>query len=126
MGARIARTSSDRQGRGGLFGIIKKIFLWEYARNTWQWDILCVLILVFIFLTPKSWFEGSQRQPDQAHRNPSATLLIGPEVIKNESDTVNLQHQVRLLSGRTDAEIVGVRKVLDENGKTLGYQVDIR
>ncbi len=83
-----------------------------------------MLILAFIFLTPKSWFEGSQRQPD-VHRNP-ATLLLGPEVIKNESDTVNLQYQVRLLSGRNDAEIVAVRKVLDKNGKTLGYHVDIR
>jgi hypothetical protein len=108
-----------------LLSIIKKIFLWEYARNTWQWDILCVLILAFIFLTPKSWFEGSQRRLD-VHRNLSTTLLLGPEVIKNESDTVNLQHQVRSLSGRTDAEIVAVRRVLDENGKTLGYQVDIR
>ena len=107
-------------------GFIKKIFLWEYARNTWQWDILCVLILAFIFLTPKSWFEGSQRRLEQAHRNPAATLLIGPEVIKNELDTVNLQHQARTLSGRPDAEIVAVRKVLDQNGKTLGYQVDIR
>lgn len=107
-------------------GFIKKIFLWEYARNTWQWDILCVLILAFIFLTPKSWFEGSQRRLEQAHRNPAATLLLGPEVIKNESDTVNLQHQVRALSGRPDAEIVAVRKVLGQNGKTLGYQVDIR
>jgi hypothetical protein len=109
-----------------LFGFIKKIFLWEYARNTWQWDILCVLILAFIFLTPKSWFEGSQRQPNHVHRNPATTLLLGPEVIKNESDTVSLQHHVRLLSGRTDAEIVAVRRVLDKNGNTLGYQVDIR
>ena len=85
-----------------------------------------MLILAFIFLTPKSWFEGSQRRLEQVHRNPVATVVLGPEVIKNESDTVNLQHQVRSLSGRPDAEIVAVRKVLDENGKTLGYQVDIR
>ena len=84
-----------------------------------------MLILAFIFLTPKTWFEGSQRQPN-LHRNPATTLLLGPEVIKNESDTVTLQHYVRSLSGRTDAEIVAVRKVLDPNGKTLGYQVDIR
>ena len=109
-----------------MLGLIKKIFLWEYARNTWQWDILCVLILAFIFLTPKSWFEGSQRQLENKHRNPSTTLVLAAEVIKNESDTVNLQHQVRSLSGRANAEIIGVRRVFDSQGNTVAYQVDIR
>lgn len=109
-----------------MLGLIKRIFLWEYARNTWQWDILCVLILGFIFLTPKSWFAGSQRQLQNEHRSPSTTLVLAAEVIKNESDTVNLQHQVRTLSGRANAEIVGVRKVVDSQGNTVAYQVDIR
>ena len=110
-----------------MLSTIKKFFLWNYARNTWQWDILCVLILVFIFLTPKSWFEGSERDPTRAHQNPTtATLLLGLEVVDNESDTASLRQRVRTLSGRSDAEIVAVRKVLDRDGKTVGYQVDIR
>jgi hypothetical protein len=110
-----------------LLSTIKKIFLWNYARNTWQWDILCVLILVFIFLTPKSWFEGSERHPTRAHQSPTtATLLLDPEVVDNESDKGSLRQRVRTLSGRSDAEVVAVRKVLDKDGKTVGYQVDIR
>ena len=26
-----------------ILRIIKKSFLWTYARNTWQWDVLCVV-----------------------------------------------------------------------------------
>lgn len=109
-----------------MLRIIKKIFLWEYARNTWQWDTLCVLILIFIFLTPKSWFEGSQRRSVLEHRSGAMTLLVGPEVIKNESDTVKLKNHVRAMTGRAEAEILGVEKVLDKDGQTVGYRVDIR
>src|SRR5688500_20404588 len=57
---------------------IKKIFLWTYERNTWQWDTLCALILVFIFLTPKSWFSGSERPGGSGHQSPvPKTVLVG-------------------------------------------------
>lgn len=86
-----------------------------------------MVILVFIFLTPKSWFEGSERRSSLTHQTRAQeTLLVGPEVIETESDSTKLKHRVRALSGRADVEIVGVRKILDKEGKTLGYQVDIR
>ena len=106
---------------------VKKIFLWTYERNTWQWDTLCALILVFIFLTPKSWFEGSERRTARGHQTPATTtVLLGTEVVDNETDRSRLQQRVRTLSGRGDAQVVAVRKVLDKDGKTVGYQVDIR
>ena len=36
------------------------------------------------------------------------------------------EQRLRTISGRSDAQIVAVRKVLDKDGKTVGYQVDIR
>ena len=38
---------------------ILKILFWTYDRGSWQYDVLCGLILVFIFLTPKVVFSGS-------------------------------------------------------------------
>jgi hypothetical protein len=37
---------------------ISRVFFWTYQRGTWQYDILCAIILAFIFLTPKSLFLG--------------------------------------------------------------------
>jgi hypothetical protein len=51
-----------------IIRLIKKSFLWTYARNTWQWDVLCVLILIFIFLTPKSWFATGERPHSTPHQ----------------------------------------------------------
>ena len=106
---------------------IKKIFLWTYERNTWQWDTLCALILVFIFLTPKSWFSGSERPGDSRHQSPvPKTVLVGAEVVENENDKSLLLSRVRALSGKESAEVGAIRKVVDKEGRTIGYQVDIR
>ena len=37
---------------------MKNVIDWSYERASWQWDILCLVILAFIFLTPKEWFES--------------------------------------------------------------------
>jgi hypothetical protein len=106
--------------------LFKKIFFWNYARNTWQWDVLCVVILVFIFLTPKSWFASSERHQTAEHQRPTSTVLLSAEVVENEEDRTKIEQRVRTLTGRADVEVIGVRKVSDQQGKVRGYEVDIR
>jgi hypothetical protein len=107
--------------------IIKNSFLWSYARNTWQWDVLCVLILIFIFMTPKSWFATGERQPLSPHQKEAVTtIILGPEIIDNEKDTGQLERRVQVLTGRSDAKVIAVRPRRGQDGKTVGYEVDIR
>jgi len=40
---------------------MKKIILWSYSRGTWQYDIFCLMIIAFIFLTPKTWFDNGDK-----------------------------------------------------------------
>ncbi|MDQ2936935.1 MAG: hypothetical protein M3R67_05440 [Acidobacteriota bacterium] len=106
---------------------IKKVFFWNYARNTWQWDMLCVVILIFIFVTPKSWFDNSERRSSFPHQSPTAsTVLVGPELVENAEDRGQLEQRVREFTGRNDIQVLAVRKVLGKDGKTRGYEVDIR
>jgi len=37
------------------------LFFWEFARTSWQYDIVVALILAFIFLTPKAFFKDQPR-----------------------------------------------------------------
>jgi hypothetical protein len=111
----------------GFFTTLKKIFFWNYARNTWQWDLLCVVILIFIFLTPKDWFLTGERARNVVHPSPIAkTLVLSPEVVGNEEDKGRIEQQIRALTGRTDFEVVAVRKVLDPAGRISSFEVDIR
>jgi len=52
---------------------MKKIILWDFERASWQWDVLCLLIMAFIFLTPKTWFEKSERLATQT---PAANVQV--------------------------------------------------
>ncbi len=38
---------------------ISRVLFWTYSRGSWQYDVLCGLILCFIFLTPRTVFDGS-------------------------------------------------------------------
>ena len=44
----------------GLWDKVKLVatraVFWPYERGSWQYDIICGVILAFIFLTPAAWF----------------------------------------------------------------------
>lgn len=114
----------------GLTTTLKKIFFWNYARNTWQWDLLCVLCLIFIFLTPKSWFASSERPLNTGHPSPVAatttTVVLTPEVVGNEADKNQIEQRIKALTGRRQVEVIGIRKQVDPDGRTRSFEVDIR
>jgi len=45
--------------------MMKRWILWNYDRGTWQYDVFCLLIIAFIFLTPKSWFDRAEKLATQ-------------------------------------------------------------
>jgi len=107
--------------------MLRKLFFWNYARNTWQWDVLCVVILIFIFLTPKSWFENGERRALSLHQNPVAsTVLVGAELVANADDRAQVEQLIRTVTNRPNVQVVNVRPVAGTDGKTRAYEVDIR
>lgn len=111
-----------------VFRAVKRFFLWTYARNTWQYDVLCALILAFIFLTPKSWFDNGEPPSRQEHQNPvtSTFLLVMPENSGAELETGEIERRVRNVTNRPDIRVASTRKRLDAQGQIVAYEVDIR
>ena len=110
-----------------ILHVIKKAFLWSYPRNTWQWDDLCVLILIFIFLSPKSWFVSGEPQRRLGHQSAAlSTVIVGAELVDNDRDKRQLEQRVRALTGQANVQIIAVRARQDSAGKTIAYEVDIR
>src|ERR1039458_32360 len=42
---------------------MKKYIFWEYARGSWQYDVIVGVIVAFLFLTPRDWFRDQPRIP---------------------------------------------------------------
>ena len=101
-----------------MFDAIKKAILWQYRRGTWQYDIFCLLIIAFIFLTPKAWFEKREKLATQ-----TARLIVKAQDIS--LDKKQLEKQVKELSGNPNAEILGLHEKKNAAGETI-YEIDIR
>ena len=86
-----------------------------------------MVILIFIFLTPKGWFASGERALTMVHQSPVATtLVLSPEVIVNAEDKAQIEEQVRALTGRSKVEVVAVRRILHPDGRIRSFEVDIR
>lgn len=44
-----------------IFVGIKNIILWSHERGTWQYDLLCLLIIATIFVVPSKYFGDRDR-----------------------------------------------------------------
>ncbi|HSB11652.1 MAG TPA: hypothetical protein VLM38_19340 [Blastocatellia bacterium] len=40
-----------------IFSTLKKVLFWSYERGSWQYDVMCVVILAFIIFAPNRVFE---------------------------------------------------------------------
>lgn len=45
---------------------LKNVLLWSYSRGTWQYDALCLLIVLTVFLVPSSYFGDRDRAKQQS------------------------------------------------------------
>jgi hypothetical protein len=111
-----------------LLRTLKKLLFWSYGRSTWQYDVLCALILAFIFLTPQSWFPAGELRQAEAHPTPSARayLLVDPAEKAVQIDRAELERRVRTATNRPDAMVTNWLERRDEQGRIVGYEVDIR
>jgi hypothetical protein len=112
-----------------LFGIAKKILFWSYGRTSWQYDVMCALILAFIFLTPPAWFKTSEPATTLSHQNSSkaALTIVLPwsDNLPSNPGTDGLERRARELTGRSDLRVKGARQVKDAGGRVVAFEVDI-
>ncbi|HEX5085804.1 MAG TPA: hypothetical protein VFY40_27545 [Blastocatellia bacterium] len=52
---------------------IKNVLLWSFSRGTWQYDALCLLIVLTVFLVPSRYFgdrdRAVQKPADQVQKS---------------------------------------------------------
>ncbi|HLG17167.1 MAG TPA: hypothetical protein VJH03_22135 [Blastocatellia bacterium] len=104
-----------------ILSTLKKILFWSYERGTWQYDILCVLILAFIFATPNSAFHK------QAGLRTGAILISREELgeVRPDQITSAISRYVSRTRG-SDMTVTGIDAVTDESGQVVGYRATVK
>src|SRR5262249_7756104 len=102
---------------------IKNVLLWSYGRGTWQYDALCLLIVLTVFLVPSSYFGDRDRAKQKsANEIEGATSKAGETYVGAEELDVFLkrQNQVELYQTPKEAmrlylrDRLGIDDALDE------------
>lgn len=97
---------------------LTKFLFWEYSRETSVYVIFCLLIIAFIFLTPKTWFDKRETLATRTSRIIVQRSEFSP-------DKAVMIRKIRELSGDPQAEIVDTRERTDAAGETF-YEIEIR
>ncbi len=111
----------------GLLTTLKKIFFWNYAeKHLAMGPSMCGHFDLHLFDTKKLVFRR-RTASNIVHPSPIATtVVLSPEVIENEADKGQIEQRVKALTGRTKVEVLAVRKIVEPDGRTRSYEVDIR
>ena len=91
---------------------MRRLFFWEFARTSWQYDIVVALILAFIFLTPKAFFKDQPRavsvvQIPGAPRE--SVFLIAPSLMRDVALNSRGQRAIELVQKRTGKRMQLIR-----------------
>ena len=68
--------------------IARHILMWSYERGTLEYDIICALILAFVFFVPPSCFFSKKSNSPQAldHRSSQAHTSAETRLPENAAD----------------------------------------
>jgi len=127
--------------------VIRRTVFWSYDRGTWQYDVLVVAIVLFVFLSPRSWYHD---EPQAVEQSASAGVqflredldlgtktyrvdvaAVGglevkqrtPELERKAHDV--LRNSVPELKAR-NFRIERIETVLSDNGSVLYYSVRVK
>jgi len=130
------------QGKSRLRNVASRIKLvttrsifWAYERGSWQYDLICLAILAFIFLSPRSWFNdrptlqltnlrNQQGIVEMRRANKEVRYLVDARLVDTHNqkaeDAIPIILQQHLQKPFTTKSIDAVR---DRNNVVLGYTV---
>lgn len=107
---------------------IKRFILWDYPRASWQYDVMVALILAFIFLTPRSFFQDYPRVSSLVRLSSDGNVnmyWVQPELLAatpEASRTARIEKELLARYGRREKSI-RVEPQYTENNELEGYKV---
>jgi hypothetical protein len=110
--------------------MFKRFILWDFARASWQYDVMVGLILVFIFVTPRNWFFDQPRIPKASDivmvhsESGRSEFWIRAQILERIPEGQQTARLTELLQSRTsnrNLSIIRLEQIVDSEGELQGY-----
>ena len=113
----------------GIGSTLKRAIFWDYRRGSWQYDVIVVGILAFIFLTHRELFRDQPRIPNASAISvlPGAghgAFIVDREMVESVPEDQRLNHLAQEISKRNGrvVSITRIQPIFDERESELkGY-----
>lgn len=106
--------------------MLKRLIFWDFARTTWQYDVVVALILAFIFFTPREVFKDQPRAASVVRlpaEHGATVFWIEPDMIKPDTPDAMLRQAGELVSSKTGRRtaISRVEAIRNSEEEVQGY-----
>lgn len=115
-----------------LLRLIGSFIFWTYDRGSWQYDVMCAIILAFIFLTPARVFKDrpvltEANQVVQVTGVEGSGYRVEAKLLQTSSTSleVNAEALLKQVTGRP-VEIQRIQPVVDDRGRIEAYTIWIK
>ena len=116
-------------------GILRAVF-WSYERGTWQYDLIVIAILAFIFLSPRAWFNDrptleltdlrhQQGFVEMGHGKQGWRYLVDARLVESYAPA-KPEDAVQIILSRqlhVPFTVIAIVPITDKNKVVLGYTV---
>jgi hypothetical protein len=116
-----------------VFAGLKRFILWDYPRGGWQYDVICGIIVIFIFGSPRQWFRDQPRIPhaSQITSLPShgeSVFWIETELVSAIPPSQQLEKLGKELTARTGKkqDLIRIEPIYDSEKEIKGYMAFAR
>jgi hypothetical protein len=107
---------------------LKRLLIWDYPRGVWQYDVICGVIVLFIFLSPRQWFRDQPRIPQASQitslpAHGESVFWIEPELVSSFTEAQRLDGLGKVLTARTGRpqHLTRIEPILDSEQEIKGY-----
>ena len=139
-----ARPRDDEKARAGVFRriregarrVVARSVFWSYERGGWQYDVIVIVILAIIFLTPRAWYDDrpTLQLTDLRHRQGFVEVgrgkdgwryLIDSRLVESFAPQKPEAAIEEILRRRLNRpfKIQSIDLIRDKNNVVLGYTV---
>ena len=113
-----------------------RALFWAYERGTWQYDLMVLAILAFIFFSPRGWFNDrptleltdlrhQQGFVEMGHGREGWRYLVDARLVESFEGT-KPEDAIQIILSRQlhqPFSVVSVVPIIDKNKVVLGYNV---